>query len=163
MMPQDIPATCNGCDKKFSIEHALPYPKGGLFLARNNDAANEWGDLGDRSLVPSDITYEPKINSRTVQGERTGAGVRHNGGASDGGADTEGEAQGGRERTVNAAARLSRSTGKVEVTAESRSDISAHCFWKRGTTTMFNIRIVNLDAGSYLCMTTEKDLSKAEK
>ena len=28
---------------------------------------------------------------------------------------------------------------------------------------MFNIRIVNLDAGSYLLMTPEKDLAKAEK
>ena len=28
---------------------------------------------------------------------------------------------------------------------------------------MFNIRLVNLNAGSYLCMTPEKALAKAEK
>ena len=28
---------------------------------------------------------------------------------------------------------------------------------------MFDIRIFNLDAGSYLCMTQEKDLAKADK
>ena len=28
LMPQDIPATCNGCGKKFSIEHALSCPNG---------------------------------------------------------------------------------------------------------------------------------------
>ena len=39
----------------------------------------------------------------------------------------------------------------------------AHGFWKRGTTAMFNIRIVNLDAGSYLSITPEKALAKAEK
>ena len=39
LMPQDIPATCNGCGKKFSIEHALPCPKFGLVLARHDDAA----------------------------------------------------------------------------------------------------------------------------
>ena len=50
--------------------------KGGLVLARNNDAAKEWGSFGARALVPSAITYEPKINSRTVQGERTGAGTQ---------------------------------------------------------------------------------------
>ena len=66
MMPQYIPATCNGSGKKFSIEHALSCPKGGLVLARHNDAAKEWGALGARVLVPSAITYEPKINSRTV-------------------------------------------------------------------------------------------------
>ena len=41
--------------------------------------------------------------------------------------------------------------------------VSAHGFWKRGTTTIFDIRIVNLDAGSLLSMTPEKDLAKAEK
>ena len=65
-MPKDIPATCYGCGKKFSIEHALSFPKGGLVLAQNDDAAKEWGALGARALVPSTIAYEPKINSRRV-------------------------------------------------------------------------------------------------
>ena len=30
MMPQDIPATCDGCGNKFLIEHALSSPKGDL-------------------------------------------------------------------------------------------------------------------------------------
>ena len=76
LMPQDIPATCDGCGKKFLIYHALSCPKGGLVLTRHDDAAKEWGALGARALVPSDITYKPKINSRTVQGERTRAGER---------------------------------------------------------------------------------------
>ena len=73
-MPQGIPATCDGCGKKFSIKHALSCPKGGLVIERDNDAAKEWGALGDRALVPSAITYEPKINISTVQGEKTGLG-----------------------------------------------------------------------------------------
>ena len=71
-MPKDIPATCDGCGKKFSIEHATSCPKGGLVLERHDDATKEWGALGAWSLIPSAITYESKINSRTVQGERTG-------------------------------------------------------------------------------------------
>ena len=71
-MPQDIPATCDGCGKKFSIEHALSCPKRGHVLAQHDDAAKDWGALGARALVHSTITYENKINSRTVQGERTG-------------------------------------------------------------------------------------------
>ena len=105
-MPQDIPATCDGHGKRFSIEHALSCPKGGLVLGWHNDAAKEWGTLGYRSLVPSDITYEPKINSRTVQGESTGAGARQDGGTADGGANTVGEDQGRNGRTVNGAVRL---------------------------------------------------------
>ena len=76
LVPQDIPATCKGCGKKLLIEHALSCPKGGLVLARHDDAAKDWGALGARALVPSAITYEPKINSRTVQGEKTGARAR---------------------------------------------------------------------------------------
>ena len=64
---------------------------------------------------------------------------------------------------MNWAARLARTPVQVEVPAESRADVRAHGFWKRGTTAMFDIRIVNLDAGSYLRMTPEKALAKAEK
>ena len=51
----------------------------------------------------------------------------------------------------------------VVLPAESRSDVSAHGFWKRGTTAMFDIRMVNLDAGFYLRMMPEKALAKEEK
>ena len=44
-----------------------------------------------------------------------------------------------------------------------RADVSAHGFWKLGTTAMFDIRIVNLGTGSYLRMTPEKALAKAER
>ena len=64
---------------------------------------------------------------------------------------------------MNGAAVLARRPGQVEVSAESRSDVSARGCWKRGTIAMFDIRIVNLDAGSYLRMTPEKALAKAEK
>ena len=128
------------------IEYALSYPKGGLVLTRHDDATKVWGVLGARSLVPSAITYKPKINSSTVQGERTAAGARQEGGEADGGTD-----------------RLVGQPGQVVVPAESRADVSNHDFWKRGTTAMFDIRIVNIDAGSYLRMTPEKALAKEEK
>ena len=98
-MPQEFPATCGGCDKKFLIERALSCPKGGLVLAQHEDAAKEWGALRSRALVPSSITYKPKIYSRTVQGGRTGDGARQEGGEAVGGTDTVG-------RTVNGAAIL---------------------------------------------------------
>ena len=53
--------------------------------------------------------------------------------------------------------------GHVSVPAESRSDVSAHSFWKRGITAMFDIRTVNLDVVSYLRMTPKKALEKADK
>ena len=81
-----------------------------------------------------------------MQGERTGAGARKEGEKADGSTD-----------------RLVGQPGQVVVPAELRADVSAHGFWKRGTTAMFDIRIVNLGAGSYLRMTPQKALAKAEK
>ena len=72
-----------------------------------------------------------------MQGERTGAGVRQEGGEADGDTDTAGQ-------TVNGKARLIGQPGQLVVPAESRVDVSTHGFWKRGTTAMFNIRIINL-------------------
>ena len=64
---------------------------------------------------------------------------------------------------MNRAAVLDRRPGQVEVPAKSRADVSTHGFWKRGTTAMFDILIANLDAISYLYMTPEKTLTKAEE
>ena len=86
-------------------------PNGGLVLARHDDAAKEWVVLGARSLVPCAITYEPKINSRTVQGESTGDRVRQEGREADDGMD-----------------RLVGQPGQVVVPAESRADLNAHSF-----------------------------------
>ena len=60
---------------------------------------------------------------------------------------------------MNGAAVLARRSGKVEVPAESRSYVSAHSFWKRASTAMFDILIINLDVGSYLRMSQEKDVA----
>ena len=155
-MPQHTPATYDDCGKKFFIEHSLSCPKGGLVIARHDDNAKEWGVLGSCALVHRAIIYKPKINSRTVQGERTGAGARQEGGEADGGTDNVG-------RTVKGSVRLVGQPVQVILPSELREDVSAHEFWKWGTTAMFDIRIVNLDAGSYLRMTLEKTLAKAEK
>ena len=77
-MPQDIPTTCDGCGKNFSIEHAISCPKGSLVFTQHDNAAKEWGVLGARALIPSAITYKPKTSIITEQGERTGAGARQN-------------------------------------------------------------------------------------
>ena len=53
--------------------------------------------------------------------------------------------------------------GQVAVPAYLKADISAHGFWKHGTTAMFGVRIFNLDVGSYLRMRPKKSLAKLEK
>ena len=100
LMPQDIPATINGCGKRLSIDHAISCPKGVLVLEWHDDSAKEWSALGARALVPSAIPYKPRINNRTVQGERTGAGARQESGTVNDSADIVEESQGGSTPTV---------------------------------------------------------------
>ena len=59
-------------------------------MEQHDDSAKDWCALGAQDLIPSAITYEPKINSRTVQGKGGGAGARQEGGTADGGKDTLG-------------------------------------------------------------------------
>ena len=59
-------------------------------MEQNTDAAKEWGALLSRAINYSAISYEPKINSRTVQGERTGYGARQEGDTDKGSADIVG-------------------------------------------------------------------------
>ena len=100
----------------------------------HDDAAKEWVNLGSWALIASAISYKPKINSRTVQGERTGARAQQEGGTAKGGVDIVVESQrgGGSLQTVICASVLAKRPGQLEVLSESRADVSAHGFWKMG-------------------------------
>ena len=41
IVPLNLPTDCDGCRKKFLVAHTLLCPKGGLVMARHNDAAKE--------------------------------------------------------------------------------------------------------------------------
>ena len=101
----------------------------------------------------------------TVQGERTGVGARKEDGTAKVGTviflEAHGGGRNGRER--KGSSELARSLVQVAVPAESRTDVSAHSFWKRGTIPMFGIRIGDFNAVSYLQMAPENPLAKVEK
>ena len=84
------------------------------------------------------MSYKPNTDSRTVQGDRNGDGVSR---------ETGGQG----------------AIWKATAPDESRVDVSVHGFWKWGTSALFDMRIFNLDAGSYLCQMSVKNLTKAEK
>ena len=58
---------------------------------------------------------------------------------------------------------MARRPVQVAVTLEYRAEVSAHRLWNWGTTKFFDIRIVNLGAGSYLRMTPKKAIAKVKK
>ena len=69
----------------------------------------------------------------------------------------------GSGQAVNRSAVLAWRPGQVQVPADPRADVSAHGFWNQGTTAMFDIRIFNLDVGSYLLMTLKMLLQRRRK
>ena len=113
-------------------------------MACRNGADKECGALKTHALKPSCISYKPKINSRAIQGDRSGVEVRRATGV-------QGK-MGGHVATVQAT-----------VPDESRADVAAHGLWKWGTYALFDMRIVKVDAGCYLRKTSAKALTMAEK
>ena len=59
--PQHLPARCDGCSDRFTVEHALQCRKGGLILQRHDDLAGEWHQLCAEALKPCAVTDEPRI------------------------------------------------------------------------------------------------------
>ena len=86
-------------------------------MAWNNNTAKEWGSLSARALNPSCLSYKPKINSRTVQGESNEDGAR----IATGG-------QGGQS-----------ATGQATVPDKSWADIAVRGFWKWDTSGLFEM------------------------
>ena len=147
IVPLKLPTELDGCGKKFLVPLAFSYQKGVLVLAQHNAAAKEWGYLSARAINPSATFYGSIINSRAVQGERNGDGARVAMGTQD---REENEGEDGE-------------TGHATVPDEPQVDVSVHGFWKWGTTALFDMQMVNLYAGSYLCQTYVKSLGTAEK
>ena len=107
------------------------------------------------------INYKSKLGKYSE--ESTWAGALREGETVKGGTTIEVDAQGVGRNGQTIVADMCRSLGQVLVPAELRDDVSDHEFWKWGTTLMFDIIIVNLNAGSYLHMTPKKALEKENK
>ncbi len=59
--PEFLPKTCDGCNKPFTITHALNCRKGGLVNLRHSEIANEWAHLCAIALGTESIINEPSI------------------------------------------------------------------------------------------------------
>ncbi len=125
LLPSFLPHRCDGCNERFTVEHAMSCKKGGLVVMRHNDVAAEWHHLCAQALQPSAVSDEPLIH--------TGRGVPNAG-----------------------------NTG-VEAAADSRGDVAAHGFWRRGTTAVFDVRITDTDAPTYRGQEPIKVLKRHEK
>ena len=61
--PLDMPAACDGCGAKMTVEHALLCKTGGLVHIQHGDVADEWRHLCGTALSSSQVKREPRIFS----------------------------------------------------------------------------------------------------
>ena len=61
MQPSDLPTTCDGCTKPFTVDHAMSCPVGGLIHARHNELAREIGSLYAEATANNCVATEPMI------------------------------------------------------------------------------------------------------
>jgi hypothetical protein len=72
LIPTALPPRCDGCNERFTTEHAMSCRKGGLIIHRHNDIVTTWGQLCGQALSPSTISDEPLIQpSRDLQVDGT--------------------------------------------------------------------------------------------
>ena len=68
--PPDLPGNCDGCEARFTLQHALGCKKGGLVISRHNEIRDELIHLAGKALTPSAIRDEPLIQSgRNAKGK----------------------------------------------------------------------------------------------
>ena len=60
--PTALPLCCDGCDERFTIEHAMSCRKGGLILHQHNDLVTTWGQLCGQAHIPSTVSDKPLIH-----------------------------------------------------------------------------------------------------
>ena len=132
--PLDMPAACDGCGAKMTVEHALSCKVGGLVHIRHDDVADEWRHLCGTALSPSRVEREPPIFRCVSHRARVAAG----------------------NTTPPPPSTPTATPPTPPTTTEERGDASCHGFWKRGRTCIFDMRITDTDAKSY----RKKDFGK---
>ena len=137
--PPDLPSHCDGCDAKFTISHALDCKKGGLITACHNELRDGVADLAGKAFTPAHVRDDPLIYSGRAM-SRTKPKLA------------------GSKLTIPSDA----TTAVPEVT-EHKGDLLIRDLWQQGTDSVYDMRVVNTDALSYVCRSPEKCLHKAER
>ena len=67
LQPLSLPSCCDGCNKPFSIDHALTCKTGGLVILRHNELRDEYQCLAQWAYSNSAVWEEPLINPTFTQ------------------------------------------------------------------------------------------------
>ena len=104
LVPQDMPANCDGCGARLTVEHALACKVGGLVHIRHDDVADEWRHLCALAFSPGRVEREPSIHSSV----------------------------GHLARAVGDTHVVPPAQGVIEEITVERGDVGCHGFWQRG-------------------------------
>jgi hypothetical protein len=58
----DLPKVCNGCDARFTLQHALGCKKGGLVIFGHNKIRDELVHMAGKAVTPSAVRDKPLIH-----------------------------------------------------------------------------------------------------
>ena len=143
LAPLDMPQRCDSCGMKMTVEHALKCKVGGLVHARHDDVADEFRHLCGCALSFGKVEREPRIYSSATTHLTSDAPTQLPNNPP--------------TTTVNP-----QTMDAPAITGE-RGDAGVHGFWKRGRTTIFDVRITDTESRSYRNRDFEKVLASQEK
>jgi hypothetical protein len=137
----DMPQLCDGCGAPMTVEHALCCKVGGLVHIQHDNVADEWHHLCGCALTFGCVKCKPQIYSCVSRHQRL---------------DALADAPSGEEDTLAAPTDQTPPTGK-------HGDAGVHGFWLRGHTTIFDVRITDIQSCSYRNKDYQKVLKQQEK
>ena len=134
--PQGMQTHCDGCNSAMTVEHALSCKKGGLVHARHDELRNALHNMCCEATSSSRCSREPKIHMR---------------------------AHHGRQRAPRGTSTPTAIPPQTPNTTEERGDVGCFGFWADGRETIFDLRVTDTDAKSYLPIEVSKVLARQEK
>jgi hypothetical protein len=139
LVPPGLPNRCDGCDAKFTLQHALCCKKGGLVISHQNKIQDELIHMVGKAMKPSAICNEPLIRTGRVAEKDTACPTKEN--------DSN-----------------MKSNKELEIASKSnRGDLRFQGFWARGTDCIVDVHVTNMDAKSYCKQPPDKVLESGEQ
>ena len=142
----NLPCYCDGCGAPFSKEHALQCKTGGLVILCHNEVRDEWASLCAAAFTPSAVRNEPLIELPLPMPNPPQS-------------PTPTAPPNATTPPVSSPA----PPAPVVTTTAERGDLLVRGFFTPGTDCIFDIRIQDLDAPSYVNRASDKCLLSTEQ
>ena len=144
---KDLPKKCDGCNAKFSVNHALSCKKGGLVVNRHNEVKDEVAYLAALATSPGKVRDKPNIHISRTSSEANLPGH----------ASTKGTSP---SPSYN---NNSNTNTDEQQRFFERGDILIHGLFEKQTSCILDVRVTDSDCPSNLLASPEKVLARHER